>query len=249
MTNPIHPEPSGMSTQKKWLIGCGGCLAVLLVIAVAVSVLANLGMNALKNVSNQSVGNIFGKTFNPAPYTAMGLPLGQKNLKNMVLLLNRPRGVMIFAVDTTLSATDAKLLESGDPKQVEAFLRRMSAEVTHRGNSSGSSHLRDIRFNVTQTVALTNGKRLPISKATMEAEKRGAIVYSPTTAAVIPEENHQLVALIAMNPNSNSPEPDTDFSHEQADLQTEILRIVSSSALADRLISTKPSAGQSTAHP
>jgi hypothetical protein len=248
MANNINPEQKqGMSTRKKWLIGCGGCLGVVLIVAIALAVLAGMGVNALKDVSNESVSAIFGKDFKPEPNTAMGLPLGQKELKNMVFMFDQKRGLTVFAIDTEVSPTDARLLKSGDSKQIETFLKHMSEEATSHNNSSSSARLRDIHFNATGTVTLPNGKHFPVSKATMEAEKRGETTYSPTVAALIPEANNRLITIIALEPNSASSEPDTDFSHAQANLQTEVVRLVSNSALDDRLISTQAIQSSSSA--
>src|SRR5687767_14657693 len=114
MVNPENPEQKqGMSTKKKWLIGCGGCLGVLLVLAIVISILAGLGFNKLKDVSSQSVQNVFGSSFKPAPYMAFGLPLAQKNLKNMVMMIDQGSGVTIFAVDTEVAEREARILKSG----------------------------------------------------------------------------------------------------------------------------------------
>jgi hypothetical protein len=242
MVNPENPgQKQGMSTQKKWLIGCGGCLGVLLLIAVVLAVLAGMGVDALKNVSNQSVTEIFGKEFKPEPYKAMGLPLGQKNLKNMVLLIEPKSGRTLFAVDTALSPSDAQQLESTDPKHIEAFLKHMSEEITSHSSRTSSSRLRNIRFDATTTITLPNGKHLPLTKATVEAERHGAVAYSPAVATLIPEANHRLITLISLDPNSGSSQANTDFSDTQADLQKELVHIISNSALDDRLLSTESS--------
>jgi hypothetical protein len=237
-------EKQGMSTQKKWLIGCGGCLGVVVLVAAVVAALAGLGFNALKDVSNQSVQSMFGKSFNPDPYMAMGLPLEQKNLRNMVMLLNQQRGITIIGMDTELSETEADVLKSGDPKDIEAYLKRMGAQAT-ASSGGGSSQMRDVRFEGLTTVQLKNGKSFPLSRATVEAERRGTVSYSPAVAALLPQPDNRLVVLIALDPINAASKPDADLSHPQAALQTEVVRIVNDSELDDRLASAGAAQGKS----
>jgi hypothetical protein len=240
MANPSNSDQKqGMSTQKKWLIGCGGCLGVILFIVVGCAVLAGLGWNAIKGASSNSVSDIFGKDFKTDPYMAFGIPLGQSTLKNMVFLYDQKRTTTVFAVDTTLPATEMQALENGDAKQIKRFLRRMSEEAARRNTSNSSSSIRNVQFNATKTITLPDGKRFPLSSATVESARQEVTNYTPAVAALIPEADNRLIALIIMDPSSCSKDPDTDFSPYQANLQTEITRLITSSALDTRLISTK----------
>lgn len=235
MNADVNDTPkAGMSTQKKWLIGCGGCLGALIILAIILAVIGWFVGNTVKDVSNKSVQEIFGPTYKPEGYMAVGLPLGQANVKNMVMLLDTQRGKMLIAIDMKLRANDMHMIKAGQPEQVKKYLEQTSEEIS-KGNS-GSSKVQDIRFDSIESVALMpGGVKFPLANATVTAERRNQTAYSPAVAALIPEADDKMVVLVATDPNHSSTDSQADFTEEQKTLREEVLQIIRDSDLDDRL--------------
>ncbi len=230
-----QPKP-GMTTKKKWIIGCGGCLGVVIIGAIALAVLGGLGFNALKEASGSSVKEIFGASYKPetAGYQAIGLPLKQGKLKNMVLLLNAEQGWFVVALDMEAKAADMQVLKSGKPELIRTYLEKTSAEVSDSAQG-GSSKIQDLRFNPAQLVPVGKGKTMPVAAAVAELEGKKGKAYGPAVAALVPEAGQHLVVLVATSPAQSSTDPNADFSAEQKNLQDLVLKIVKDSELDDRL--------------
>lgn len=228
---------SGMSTQKKWLIGCGGCLGVLVILAIVLTALAWFVGNAVKDVSNKSVQQIFGPNYKAEGYTAIGLPLGQANVKNMVLLINPQQGKTLVALDMAVSPSDMQVIKSGQQAQVKKYLETTSTQISQSSSArSGSTKVEDIRIDAIESVALQpGGKQLPLANATVKAEQRKQISYSPAVAALIPEANNRMVVLIATDPQTSTTDNQADFSSQQKTLRDEVLQIIKDSDLDERL--------------
>lgn len=243
--SPDTEPQTGWSTKKKWVVGCGGCLGVVLIFAVICAVLASLGFNSLISMSNQAVAAIFGPSYKPKEYTAMGMPTAIQNFKNIAMLINYKAGDMVIAAQTELPADQAELVRSGKLQQLQAMLKQMINE-TEGQSRSDKGKVKSVRFNQTYNLKLTPNQTYTVCNATIEMEgKGGAIAYLPISTAFLPEDNNGLVVLVAMNPyHKNSADPNANFDAIQKEMQEQVLQIIKDSELDDRLsvssVSSKP---------
>lgn len=245
-TEVVSEQPNqGMSTRKKWLIGCGGCLGVLVILTVIIIVALSMGWDALTKASGGSVKAVFGEKYDTSGYTAMGLPLNQAQVKNMALLISDDRSSMIFAIDTLGNPTEVKVLQSGNPAQLQAYFKALGAQfLKSAAAQNNSSRLRDIQFADPHYVTLAANKRYPVVYATIEAESKGKVVYMPCVVALVPEAGERVVALIAMATNAASETLLPSFKDDQAQLGAELERLIQDSVLDERLISSQAPATQ-----
>ncbi len=235
MQNEPQGEPK-KSNAKKWIIGCGGCLVVVLLIAGVLAVLGGTAVKGLMDASSQSVQSVFGKSYKAEGYTAIGLPTGSKDLKNVVLLMDMTRGSVIVAVDTRMSAADAGILKSGNTEQIQAYIQKIGEQANTSPQSSSSNvDLHDMRFDDIHTVKLPNGKQLPVTTAAVKANRKGQEGYSPAVIALLPEPGEKMIVLFAMDAKSTSSNPKADFKVEQQALETQVLELINNSELDDRL--------------
>lgn len=235
MNAEFQPK-QGMSTKKKWMIGCGGCLGVVIIGAIALAVLGSMGVNALKEASGSSVKEIFGPSYKPeaAGYMAFGLPLKQGKLRSMAMMISQARNLSVIAFDVNADALDTAVLKSGKPDQIAAYLKKTSEEITDSTRNS-SSKIEGIEFKSVELLPLVKGKNLAVGNAVVKASKRGAMAYMPSAVALIPEAGNHMVILVATDPNTASTDAGADFSEAQKSLRDEVSNIVKASELDDRL--------------
>lgn len=235
-------EPKPGSSKKKWIIGCGGCLGVVLILAVIAGVVANMGFNAMMQASNESVQKIFGASYKTPPgVQAIGFPIeklsAESEIKNMVLLMNQDDGEVMFAFDKNMNATEKKLLKDPDPKKVDDYLKSMGQMIISNSEQGSSSNkVRDIRFEGTEMKKAGNGKSFPMTIAVAQLERRGQIIYTPGVAAIIPEANDHLTVLFGMGGKDHaSTDEKADFKAGQEALMAKIVNLINVSELDDRL--------------
>lgn len=235
------PQQPGMSTRNKWLIGCGGCLVAVILLVIVLTILGGMGLNALKETSNQSVNQIFGKNYRHEDYTVVGLPAGfstgQKQSKNMVVLINNSNKMIIFAIDKEITPAETKILKSSDLKAMQMYLQGMSeAFISQQG---GDSKIEEISFSSIELAQLKNHKSFPVGFAVIKGSNRGtSVTYTPAVTALIPEAQNNLVTLIALNFNNSSSNPKADFSAARQALEAALMRVVDESDLQQRLQSS-----------
>ena len=250
MPQEPHSQEKKWSTKKKWVVGCSGCLGVVVLLVAGIGVLAGMGVNSLMQVSNEAVGSIFGPSYKPANYMAMGLPISSKSMQGMAMLINQRKGSLVFAVQTKLPEDQLAILRSGQLQQMQTVVKKLAddaiADSQQRESSSGK--LQSFRLDKIYNLSLAPNKIYTVCNATLEVEKRGAVSYSPTSVALIPEANDSLVVLATFSSSNTSTSADTHFDSEQNEMQQEVLQVIKDSELDDRLIATK-SAAQSEAKP
>lgn len=241
MSTELVNEPSqGMSTRKKWLIGCGGCLGLIVILAIIITIIVAMGWDALNKASGQSVKEIFGPSYNSSGYTAMGLPLGQPKTKNMAMLIGPDGSSIIFAIDTISSPEQEKVLLSQNPAMAQQFFSRMGSEfIANPSARSGASKLRSIQFDTPHYISLGPHKSYPVVYAIVEAKRSGKTSFMPCVAVMVPEANHRLITLISMAPKAAAAEVKASFRDDQAELEAELGRLIKDSELDDRLVSSQ----------
>lgn len=233
-------SPKGMSTGKKWLIGCGGCLTVLVVLAIVAVVLVSNGWNALQKGSSESVKKLFGDSYNSEGYLAFGMPLNKPVNGSMVMMMSTDQSVMIFALDTAGLGQQLSLLQKADDKALQTFFDTVGKDFVNsaQARQGATGKFQGLTFQKPHFVTLSAQKRYPVVYAVMETEKQGQTTFVPVTAAFIPESTDHGVLLLALSPTQSSTVADTNFESVQKGLEEKLNVLVKDSELDDRLLST-----------
>jgi hypothetical protein len=234
------------ASKKKWIIGCGGCLVVVILVAILIAVgtvyLGGMGMNALKEASDGAVKDIFGSTYQPsADYTSIGIPFSKMSaktdVKNMVLLIHKKTGMTVLAYDRKMGNMEAEAIHSGDPKQIDQYVKRSGdLLISYSARGGSSSRLNDIRFDGTHMTKAANGKSLSISDTVLEVTQHGELLYTSGVITLIPEDKGQLITLLTIGgKNLTFKDGDENFKPGQKELEEFTLDLVNESELDDRL--------------
>jgi hypothetical protein len=227
-----------MSTRKKWLIGCGACLGLIIVITVVLGIALSMGWSALQKASGDSVKNIFGPTYQASGYIAVGLPFNQPQIKNLAMLMATDKSSLVFAFDTVGNSSQLDVLQQGNQEQLQAYFKKMTEQFLEidaaRGNSS---RLQDLQFSNAHYVSLSDNKRyLVVHAAIQTARNQEQLKFTPGTVALLPQAENRMVALIALAPRNATEEILPDFKDRQTELDAELGRLIQDSELDDRLL-------------
>jgi hypothetical protein len=238
---------NGWSTKKKWVVGCSGCLGMVLLLAIGLAVLAGMGVNSVMNVSNQGVATIFGPSYKPNNYMAMGLPINNRSVKAMALLIGQDKGSLLFAFQTSLPEKQIRILQSGKVQLMQPLLNRMADEAVASAQSSGSSAEKINALQLTRiyNLNLSPDKVYIVCNATIEVEKKGVTYYAPMAITLLPEPAGQLAILAMMNTKDSSSSEDTNFAPVHEEMQKQLLQLITDSELDDRLSTTEAAKAKS----
>ncbi len=230
---PNAPKP-GWSTGKKWLVGCGGCLGLIVIIVIALGILAGMGVSQLQKMSGESVSEIFGSNYKPTEYTALGIPLQTQKLKQVAMLINAQKGLVVFAAKATL--TDKEFTELRNETGQQDFLKSIEALAKSNQQNGQNGKVKSMRLDKLYNHKIGPLKQFIVGNATLTLEKKdGSTSYSPISAAIIPETDNNLVVLAALNGQAQSSDPAAKFETEQKNLEEEVFKIIQDSELDDRV--------------
>ncbi len=232
------PSPKGMSTRKKWLIGCGGCLGVLVVLAVIAVVAISTGWNSLQKGSSESVKKLFGESYNSEGYLAFAIPWGKPAEANLVMMLSSDQSTLIIAQDKV--GLKPQWAVKADDKAFQAFFETVGKIMAQASQTQQGipGTLRGLEFQKPHFVTLNAQKCYPVVYGVIEKEKQGQPVFVPVTAAFIPESVEGGVLLLAFSPSQSSQSADTNFESVQKSLEEKLNLLVKDSELDDRLLPT-----------
>ncbi|WP_373531017.1 hypothetical protein [Vampirovibrio sp.] len=228
----------GMSTRKKWLIGCGGCLGLLAVISVVLVIAMSMGWNALQKASGGSVKNIFGSTYPASGYVAMGLPLNQPKMKNLAVLIATDQSSVVLAFDTEASPAEMKVLQHGSKAQLQAYFKTLAAQLLKTAAAqASSSRLQELQFTNPRPVTVAGNKQYTVVDTTVQTTGQQAVTtVMPGAVALLPQANNRVVGLVALAPNAAAESVSPSFGEEQTRLATELNEMIQDSELDDRLL-------------
>lgn len=230
--------PGGMSTRKKWFIGCGGCLGLIIVITVVLVMALSMGWNALQKASGDSVKNIFGPTYDSSGYMAVGLPFNQPDIKNLALLIATDQSSLVFAFDTVGDPAQLEVLQNGTQEQLQAYFKKLTEQfLKNDAAKANSSRLQDLQFSNAHYVSVNGNKRyLVVRTAVQTTSGDNQATFMPGSVALLPQAENRMVALIALAPKAAVEEILPDFKECQTELDAELGRLIEDSELDDRLL-------------
>lgn len=225
--------------NKKWLIGCGGCMGLLLILALVLGGLGWWGYNAYMGSSKEALAEIFGDT-PPAGYQPLiGLKLPDSDNPGesmpMTLLINPTGKTMVFAMKTRFTPEQMALLQSDDAAQLGTLIQQ-AMESTKNADASGD-------LTVHQVVELDTAKGPVRALQASIASKRGRV---PLIGAFIPQATGQHVKILAlMSPGSQSANPDASFEEEFGWMTTQLTQVISESGI---MAANTPASEPAAAH-
>jgi hypothetical protein len=220
-----------MNNKKAWLIGCGGCLSVIIIIAIVAGIFIYSSVSELKNASDKTAQGVFGEKL-PEGYFTIGIPVESKKQENnlkMVMMMNTQRQTMVFAVDTfNKNPEQLNAINTANPEELKVLMEGFLEQSNSSNKPNGIRQIDPIQLG------LTGGKTYPAFDIVLE-DKKGN--FSPIVATFLMYPSNRMVVLMGMDPNAASESPDTDFSGNFETLQGELQSLIDSTALKDNLSS------------
>ncbi len=221
-----------MTNKQKWLMGCGGCLVVLVLLAIVIGIGLMLGINQFKQGSDETTQAIFGDN-PPAGYTTIGIPKGLLQDKAQIVFMLNPNTqnlVFVFAIPTSKQP----IFNTSSPQAMEKSLNQFLEEnVDEATQQSSGINLQDLQIEKVQNTKLPNGKTFPTAYVRIHDQNKNT--YTPCVFGLLQEES-QVVAILASNPATTSEVSETDFSMDYETLTAELKNIIMSTTLESRLI-------------
>jgi hypothetical protein len=225
------------NTKRNWLIGCGGCLVVIIVGLIIAAVVGASCVGQFQKGSDEAIQAIFGGT-PPGGYTNFGFSIPDKSGKknNVVMMINPtdPKKI-VFAIDTYIPDADTQKILSGDSKQIEDFLKDFAASDLESATAKGAKgmDMKNLRLEGMQQVKLANGKIFPVVNVKIAKENE----FTPAAAGMLVLPDNRLVLLMGLDSSTTASTAEMDFKPAYESLSTSVINIVNDSALDDQLVS------------
>lgn len=229
------PSSEQSNTKKKWLIGCGGCLGAVIILGIILAVLVMFGFNSCQKASQGAINQVLGPQYKaPEGSTAIGLPWGQNDLKNVIMIVNQQTGLTMFVIDTVVPADVSQVLKSEDPEKISAFIRQISSKaISGPGHKQTKVDVSNLKIESIHTVKLPNKKSLPFCHAKTYQKENNT--YGPAVVALLPESKNRVIVLLSLDPRNTSTDPKSHFKLAYQTLERELFRLIIESDLDDRM--------------
>ncbi|MBK8190347.1 MAG: DUF3185 family protein [Vampirovibrionales bacterium] len=193
--------------NKKWIMGCGGCLGLILVLALIIGGLSLWGFNAYQGAAKETVAELFnGKP--PADYQpifSIKLPDSKRSGESVPfsMLINKRTKTMLFAIRMALSQADLAKINSRDPKQLEAFLQ----EVVNSANNPNANG----EVSVNRVLDLKTARGPVHAVEASASTKKGKM---PALCAFLPDGGERVKVLAMVSAEGQSTNPDASFQDD-----------------------------------
>lgn len=221
--------------QKKWLISCGGCLILLVIVTLALFLSGNIELNASQGIGSKSTETIFGSSYEPKDYAVFGVPLMDlKNVKDVVTLINSKKNLIILAVALKEPTANLSTIKSKNSSMIKAYLNSILSQTTRQGHLQ--TKFSELKVKTIESMKLTNGKTILFANAINHNKENKKSASTPAVLALIPEKNNELVILIVTNGKSPLSKTKGHLSHDYQSLQKMTKQIITDSELDDRLV-------------
>ncbi len=207
--------------DKKWLIGCGGCLGVVLVLVIAGAGLLWWGGSTFMEGSQKTAETVFGDRLPPDYMTVFGMPIPSKDGEiKMVFLMHPQTQQVLFAMDSPLPEEQRDMILSGNSENVETLIQQAMA-------SSNSSNVESMELMRTTPLRTPAG-----SVMALEFRMQSDEGYTPLVVGLIPIQGDRMKILMLMDPATVSRNPDADFSSEFDQMASEMESVIAQSSVA-----------------
>ncbi len=210
--------------DKKWLIGCGGCLGVVLVIVVAVAGLGYWGVDTLVKGSAGATSAIFGETA-PEGYMAMfGMKDDTGEGTTMVMMVGPDSGNVLIGLETPADKTEMEAFQSGDPEKLKPLI--------NKALSNGGDSVDNLQTLGMDTLNTTAGNVLAIRlSATSNSGKT-----TPALVSLLPLQNSRLKLAILINGNTRSSRSDALFEEDFELMLRDMTDLINGTDIAQNII-------------
>lgn len=237
--------------NKWWLIGCGGCLGLLLIVALVGGGVAWFGLDAANKASEKSNQAIFG---GPAPSGYMGMsfdPTGKSSgaedpttsthedntqtdmtqdipvdssLGAVGIFMNMGKKTMLIAMAGSMSTADIAGIVTAD----EATLKPLIEQMMQSAQSENSNN----QITAVRPSSITlNGQPYPAFE--VETENRaGQLIPVLITVVTHPDQKNQILMLMSLEKSAGSISPEV-YTH----LKEELTEIISTTQLHEKALS------------
>ncbi|MBY0402391.1 MAG: hypothetical protein K2X66_00690 [Cyanobacteria bacterium] len=202
-----------MGSKKAWLIGCGGCLTVIIIAAI---ILGIWGYSSFTESSNKSAKAVFGEKL-PEGYIPFGIPMGKSDTDNQhfVMLVNGTSGKFMMALE----------MPSEDPATMATLLQNpeaLSATIESQLAQSGSSSSGKIHKIETSQITLPSKEKYPSFNIVLNQREK----YVPLVGTLLTYTTPKMIILIVMDPNKGSTDANTDFAPMFAPMNQELEKVL-----------------------
>ena len=228
-----------LSSTQKWLIGCGGCLGVF-VLVLLICIVGGV-MWCGSSTDKVSEALLGGKP--PLGYMAFGFPFPQTKSADspsgMLVMTNQTNRHVLMVIDMPLNAKQMSavaLIEHNDP-QSQAAVKKMVTDFMAQAQASGHSQdmqAEQLIFEGSASEPVTGGKQFPVVQLKMYNQRRE--LYTPVLLGIVPEAGGKGVFLLDMDQQGGSADKTTDFTAAYKSMIDDVNQIVSGTGLAGRLV-------------
>lgn len=223
------------STKKKWLVGCGGCLSVLLVVLIGFLI----GLNWMGSVSGDSVKMIFGEKA-PEHYNSFGLQYdqtltdGKKEKQAFVILVSDSSSVMIMALTSALESKVLHQLQTEDAKSLKGNIDELLGDAVSK--SSNQVKMDKLDLEGVNQMNLPNGKAIRVFQLRATDRKGRQIPAAMSMVTLDATREPQKVAfLIALDLPRSTSDKKKDFGQSYARLSGDLSYLIMNTRLAGLL--------------
>lgn len=221
------------TTKQKWLIGCGGCLVILVGFFVVLGVLGKIGIDKLGETNKETAQAIFGSELPDGYVTFFGLPIDAKDGKSHMLMTMTPKQNMLVVFDGPDKGTHLTKIDLSNEAELKQVAEVFLAKAAEKSNKIQA---KDTRVDDVSIATMSNGKRFPIIALTV---KNNQGTYQPFSVALIPTPGNRITALMEVSTVAQSSEGNTDFSSTQQTMIFELTDLVEATNLDDVMLEFK----------
>jgi hypothetical protein len=237
--------------NKWWLIGCGGCLGLILILALIGGGVAWFGMDAVNKASEKSNQAIFG---GPAPSGYMGMsfdptgkssggekPSGSANEENaqtditqnlpsdselgaVGIFMNVGKKTMLIAMAGAMPTAEIAGIVTADEAALKPLIEQMMQSAQSENKNNQITAVRPSSITL-------NGQPYPAFE--VETENRaGQLLPVVVTVVTHPDEKNQVLMLMSLEKSTGSIDPEV-----YTQLKEELTEVISTTKLHEKALS------------
>lgn len=216
--------------KKAWIIGCGGCLTLIVVVVIAAVI---WGVSSYNGMTEGAAKSVFGEKLPPGYHIIMGIPIPDKRGKqvNFVMMMNDKTSKIVLAIDT-YSAAGANSEMKEMMKDPEALSAYMTEQLKH-SNSKRSSKVESITI---KPLKLNAKDTIPAMRMVMNQEGE----YSPVSGTMLFYPEDRMVVLILMDPMAKGDSATSDFTSNFSLMEDEMIKLILGTDLSKNLEMVPP---------
>ncbi len=205
--------------NKKWLIGCGGCLGVVLIIAVVLGGLAYWGADSFMKGSSGAAEALFGET--PSGYTPMfGMSDDTGEGVSMVMMMSLDSGNLLIGLESPADDEDLEAFKSGNVDKLEPMINKALSSSGEGVDNMNVLGVDTLQTNFASVLALRITTTSSSGKTT------------PALVTFFPLKNNRLRVAMLMNANTRSSRGNAEFKEDFEFMISDMTEIINETSVA-----------------